>query len=50
MKKISIKMGNHICGWLLIRDTNKVFDLKFLCILLGTDNMLNQYKASKGYD
>ncbi len=32
-------------GWLLIRDTNKVFDLKFLCILLGTDNMLNQYRA-----
>ena len=32
-------------GWLLIRDTNKVFDLKFLCVLLGTDSMLNQYKA-----
>ena len=32
-------------GWLLIRDTKKVFDLMFLCILLGTDNMLNQYKA-----
>lgn len=32
-------------GWLLIRDTDKIFDLKFLCTLLGTDNMLNQYKA-----
>ena len=29
----------------LIRDTQKNFDLKFLCILLGTENMLNQYKA-----
>ena len=32
-------------GWLAIRDTNKKFDLKFLCIMLGTDNMLSQYKA-----
>lgn len=32
-------------GWLAIRDTGKNFDLKFLCILLGTDGMLNQYKA-----
>ena len=32
-------------GWLLIRDTKKMFDLKFLCILLGTDAMLNQYKS-----
>lgn len=32
-------------GWLTIRDTNKKFDLKFLCIMLGTDNMLSQYKA-----
>ena len=32
-------------GWLLIRDSKKVFDLKFLCILLGTDSMLNQYKS-----
>ena len=31
-------------GWLLIRDINKVFDLKFLCHMLGTPNMLNQYK------
>ena len=32
-------------GWLAIRDTEKNFELKFLCILLGTDGMLNQYKA-----
>ena len=32
-------------GWLAIRDNQKNFDLKFLCILLGTDNMLSQYKA-----
>ena len=32
-------------GWLLIRDTNKVFDLKYLCQMLGTDQMLSQYKA-----
>ena len=32
-------------GWLAIRDTKKNFDLKFLCTLLGTDGMLNQYKA-----
>ena len=32
-------------GWLAIRDTEKRFDLKFLCTLLGTDNMLSQYKA-----
>ena len=32
-------------GWLAIRDTEKRFDLKFLCTLLGTNNMLNQYKA-----
>ena len=32
-------------GWLLIRNEQKIFDLKFLCILLGTDSMLNQYKA-----
>ena len=32
-------------GWLAIRDTEKRFDLKFLCTLLGTDSMLNQYKA-----
>jgi len=32
-------------GWLAIRDTQKRFDLKFLCTLLGSDSMLNQYKA-----
>ena len=32
-------------GWLAIRDIKKNFDLKFLCTLLGTDGMLNQYKA-----
>ena len=32
-------------GWLAIRDTKKNFELKFLCTLLGTDVMLNQYKA-----
>ena len=32
-------------GWLLIRDTNKVFNLKFLCQMLGTEQMLSQYKA-----
>ena len=32
-------------GWLLIRDTLKRFDLKFLCHMLGTDQMLNQYRA-----
>lgn len=32
-------------GWLLIRDTNKVFDLKFLCQMLGTEQMLSQYKT-----
>lgn len=32
-------------GWLLIRDTKKIFDLKFLCVLLGTEHMLNQYRS-----
>lgn len=32
-------------GWLAIRNTKNKFDLKFLCILLGTDSMINQYKA-----
>lgn len=32
-------------GWLLIRDIQNNFDLNFLCVLLGTDNMLSQYKA-----
>ena len=30
-------------GWLLIRNTYNVFDLTFLCHLLGTPQMLNQY-------
>ncbi len=32
-------------GWLLIRDTQGLYDLKFLCHLLGTTQMLSQYKA-----
>lgn len=32
-------------GWLLIRDTQNNFNLKFLCHLLGTTQMLEQYKA-----
>ena len=32
-------------GWLLIRNTKNNFDLKFLCVLLGTEQMLNQYKS-----
>ncbi len=32
-------------GWLLIRDTQNRFDLKFLCILLGTSQMFDQYKS-----
>ena len=31
-------------GWLLIRDTLNRFDLKFLCHMLGTNQMLDQYK------
>ncbi len=31
-------------GWLLIRDLQNNFDLKFLCHMLGTDQMLNQYR------
>lgn len=30
-------------GWLLIRDSNKIFDQQFLCQLLGTDQMIDQY-------
>ena len=33
-------------GWLLIRNTQNLFDLKFLCCLLGTEQMLIQYRAS----
>lgn len=32
-------------GWLAIRESKKHFHLKFLCTLLGTENMLNQYRA-----
>lgn len=32
-------------GWLLIRDIQKRFDLKFLCHILGTEQMLNQYRS-----
>ena len=41
-------MGINGCihdGWLLIRDKEKKFDLKYLCCMLGTDMMLSQYKA-----
>ncbi|BDZ78483.1 restriction endonuclease subunit S [Claveliimonas bilis] len=40
-------MGINGCihdGWLLIRDTQSRFDLKFLCHMLGTEQMLNQYR------
>ncbi len=40
-------MGINGCihdGWLLIRDIKSRFDLKFLCHMLGTDQMLNQYR------
>lgn len=40
-------MGINGCihdGWLLIRDTQKRFDLKFLCHMLGTGQMLDQYR------
>ena len=31
-------------GWLLIRNIKGHFDLKFLCQMLGTDQMLDQYR------
>ncbi|WP_455142675.1 restriction endonuclease subunit S [Stomatobaculum longum] len=40
-------MGIHGCihdGWLLIRDTGAKFDSKFLCHLLGSNQMLEQYR------
>lgn len=40
-------MGIHGCihdGWLLIRDEHEKFDLTFLCHMLGTDQMLDQYR------
>ena len=41
-------MGINGCihdGWLLIRDVDNRFDLKFLCHLLGSEQMLNQYRS-----
>ena len=41
-------MGIYGCihdGWLLIRNTYNFFDLTFLCHLLGTPQMLNQYRS-----
>ena len=41
-------MGINGCihdGWLLIRNENKTYDLTFLCHLLGTQRMLDQYKS-----
>lgn len=32
-------------GWLLIRNTYNIFDLTFLCHLLGTPQMLSQYRS-----
>lgn len=40
-------MGINGCihdGWLLIRDYDKNFNLKYLCYLLSSTNVLNQYK------
>ena len=40
-------MGIHGCihdGWLLIRDEHEKFDLTFLCHMLGTEQMLDQYR------
>ena len=41
-------MGIEGCihdGWLLIRDTNNTFDLAFLCHLLSSQQILDQFKA-----
>ena len=41
-------MGINGCihdGWLLIRNEKQVYDLTFLCHLLGTQQMLAQYKS-----
>lgn len=32
-------------GWLLIRNSRNLFNLKFLCQMLGTEHMLSQYKS-----
>lgn len=31
-------------GWLLLRDSQKIFVKKYLCYLLASDKVLNQYK------
>lgn len=41
-------MGINGCihdGWLLIRNEKNIYDLTFLCHLLGTQQMLDQYKS-----
>lgn len=41
-------MGINGCihdGWLLIRNEKQVFDLAFLCQLLGTQQLLDQFKS-----
>ena len=41
-------MGIYGCihdGWLLIRNEKETFDLTFLCHLLGTTQMLEQYRS-----
>lgn len=35
-------------GWLLIRNNQNIYNLKFLCYLLGTDYMLKQYQSLAG--
>ena len=35
-------------GWLLIRNNQNVYDLIYLCYLLGIENMLKQYKSLAG--
>ena len=32
-------------GWLAIREVQRNFDLRFLCVLLGTNQMLEQYRS-----
>ncbi len=32
-------------GWLLLRNDKNLYDLQFLCHLLGSENMLHQYKS-----
>ena len=32
-------------GWLLIRNDKNLYDLQFLCHLLGSENMFHQYKS-----